>query len=229
VPVTIKLKISSILVNTIETGKMHHPTLYLFPPLGQQTFEDQFAQQRINGERDLAGDLRHEEVGTACGIVRSGVERNKTVVPEDVEAGAARLGICLWRLFSLLANSIFFSNYRSPSRRESSFLSRNNTFFTPLTGAVSSSHSHPAYHRIRDYPGVSYGPDGNHASHPCTFACTERLVYRMGNRRPVLAQYLLESFCIHTLEERIKLVNEGLKIAPEKQDLLMMKKQLTER
>jgi hypothetical protein len=39
-------------------------------------------------------------------------------------------------------------------------------------------------------------------------------------------EYLLESFCIHTLEEKIQLVNEGLRIAPEDQDLLRMKKQL---
>ncbi len=40
-------------------------------------------------------------------------------------------------------------------------------------------------------------------------------------------EYLLESFCIHSLAERISLVNKGLKIAPQNQDLLRMKQLLT--
>ena len=36
-------------------------------------------------------------------------------------------------------------------------------------------------------------------------------------------EYLLESFCIHTLDERVQIVNKGLTIAPQNQDLLKMK------
>jgi spermidine synthase len=39
-------------------------------------------------------------------------------------------------------------------------------------------------------------------------------------------EYLLESFCIHTSDERIQLVNKGLTIDPENQELLKMRKQM---
>ena len=39
-------------------------------------------------------------------------------------------------------------------------------------------------------------------------------------------EYLLESFCMHSLEERRSLVDKGLKIIPENPDLLKMKEQL---
>lgn len=39
-------------------------------------------------------------------------------------------------------------------------------------------------------------------------------------------EYLLESFCIHTSDERIQLVNKGLTIDPENQELLRMRKQM---
>ena len=41
-------------------------------------------------------------------------------------------------------------------------------------------------------------------------------------------EYLLESFCMHSWEERISLVDKGLKIAPENQDLLRMRQLLTD-
>jgi len=56
----------------------------------------------------------------------------------------------------------------------------------------------------------------------------EKILSALGKNQEAI-EYLLESFCIHTPAERLHLVGEGLKIAPENQDLLEMKKRLTDR